>query len=52
VAERLRSSRLRLYLTGKSLAWWSKVDNYDPERGGSLNSPMTRLLVAGVDVGF
>jgi TonB-linked SusC/RagA family outer membrane protein len=52
LAERLHSDRLRLYLTGKSLAWWSKVDNYDPERGGSLNSPMTRLFVAGVDVGF
>jgi hypothetical protein len=52
LADRLHSNRLRVYLTGKSLAWWSKVDNYDPERGGSLNSPMTRLFVAGVDVGF
>jgi TonB-linked SusC/RagA family outer membrane protein len=52
LADRLHSDRLRVYLTGKSLAWWSKVDNYDPERGGSLNSPMTRLFVAGVDVGF
>ncbi|HET8655400.1 MAG TPA: TonB-dependent receptor [Longimicrobiaceae bacterium] len=49
---RLHSDRVRIYLTGKSLAWWSKVDNYDPERGGSLTSPMTRLFVAGVDVGF
>jgi hypothetical protein len=41
-----------VYVSGKNLAWWSRVENYDPERGGSLSAPMTRLFVAGVDVSF
>jgi TonB-linked SusC/RagA family outer membrane protein len=52
LTDRLRSSRLRVYVSGKNLAWWSRVENYDPERGGSLSAPMTRLFVAGVDVSF
>lgn len=49
---RLRSDRIRLYVTGKNLGTWSRVENYDPERGGALSFPMTRMIVAGVDVGF
>ena len=48
----LRLRRARLYVTGKSLWTWAKVDNYDPERGGSLSDPMTRAFVFGVDLGL
>ena len=52
LAGALRSSRVRLYLTGRNLAWWAKVPDYDPERGGSLASPMTRVFVLGADLSF
>ncbi len=52
VAGALHATRPRLYLTGRNLAWWAKVPNYDAERGGSLSSPMTRVVVLGVDLSF
>jgi TonB-linked SusC/RagA family outer membrane protein len=45
-------SGLRFYVTGKNLIGFSKIDNYDVERGGSINDPLTRLFVAGVNVDF
>jgi TonB-linked SusC/RagA family outer membrane protein len=43
-------SSLRLYVTARNIYTYSKVDNYDPERGGSIASPMTRLFVGGINV--
>jgi TonB-linked SusC/RagA family outer membrane protein len=43
---------MRFYITGKNLFTFSKIDDYDAERGGSLNDPMTKLVVAGINVDF
>lgn len=40
----------RIYVTGKNLLSFSKVDDYDVERGGSLTSPLTKLVIAGINV--
>ncbi|MEI6945745.1 TonB-dependent receptor [Paraflavisolibacter sp. H34] len=50
--QQLRLSSLRVYLTARNLYTYSKVKNYDPERGGSVSNPMTRLFVAGVNLDF
>ncbi|WP_276483726.1 TonB-dependent receptor [Paraflavitalea pollutisoli] len=46
-------SSIRAYVTAKNLFTWTK-DNieYDPERGGSENFPMTKLFVFGLNVNF
>ncbi|MEO5564306.1 MAG: TonB-dependent receptor [Chitinophagaceae bacterium] len=41
----------RAYFTAKNLHTFTKLD-YDPERGGSENFPMTKLFVFGVNVTF
>jgi TonB-linked SusC/RagA family outer membrane protein len=43
---------MRFYITGKNLFTFSKIDDYDVERGGALNDPLTKLVVAGVNVDF
>ncbi len=48
-------SSLRLYTTGTNLFTWTKSDrlkNYDPERGGSENFPMTKVFTVGLNAGF
>ncbi|GHB84705.1 SusC/RagA family TonB-linked outer membrane protein [Persicitalea jodogahamensis] len=40
---------LRIYATGKNLFTFTKL-NYDPERGGSENFPMTKLYVFGINL--
>ncbi|MBO0951737.1 TonB-dependent receptor [Fibrella forsythiae] len=40
---------VRLYATGKNLFTFTKL-NYDPERGGSENFPMTKLYVFGLNL--
>jgi hypothetical protein len=40
---------VRVYATAKNLATFTKLD-YDPERGGSENFPMTKLFVFGLNV--
>lgn len=46
---------VRLYASGKNLFTWTKedrLDDYDPERGGSENFPMTKLFVFGLNANF
>ena len=52
LARRLSAGQLRAYVSGRNLARWTKVPDYDPERGGSISSPMTRAFVTGLDVKF
>lgn len=52
LASRLAAGQARIYLSGRNLARWSKLDDYDPERGGSINNPMTRAFVTGFDIKF
>jgi TonB-linked SusC/RagA family outer membrane protein len=42
---------IRVYATGKNLVTFTKL-NYDPERGGSENFPMTKLYVFGLNANF
>mgnify|MGYP000112865028 CR=1 FL=1 len=48
----LNLSRLRVYATAKNFFTFSKIDNYDPEQGGSISFPMTKQLVFGLNVEF
>lgn len=51
----LSISKVRIYATGSNLLTWVKDDrlkNYDPERGGSESSPLTRQLILGVNIDF
>lgn len=48
----LHLGSLRIYVTGKNLFTFSKVKNYDPERGGDLSNPLTKMYVAGLNVTF
>jgi TonB-linked SusC/RagA family outer membrane protein len=45
-------SGVRVYATGKNLFTFSHLKNYDPERGGSENFPMTKLVSAGIKADF
>lgn len=40
---------MRIYATAKNLATFTKLE-YDPERGGSENFPMTKLFVFGINM--
>ncbi len=50
--KKLGISSVRVYVSGRNLITWSKIKNYDPERGGSLTNPMTRLVVTGLNLEF
>jgi TonB-linked SusC/RagA family outer membrane protein len=45
-------TRARIYVNGKNLWTYSKIDNYDPERGGAQTTPLSRLMVAGINLEF
>ncbi|GAA3912538.1 SusC/RagA family TonB-linked outer membrane protein [Chitinophaga oryziterrae] len=52
ILKRSHISNLRVYVTGKNLFTFSKVKDYDPERGGDLSNPLTKMYVAGLNVEF
>ena len=41
-----------VYGTAKNFVTFSKIKDYDPERGGSVEFPLTKQLVFGLNVGF
>ena len=45
-------SKLRVYVSGRNLWTYSKIDDYDPERGGNFTNPMTKLFVGGINLDF
>ena len=49
---RMHISKFRIYATGRNLFVHSKVEDYDPERGGAQTYPMSRLFVGGVNLEF
>jgi TonB-linked SusC/RagA family outer membrane protein len=51
-SSRFGMSNVRLYVTGRNLFTFAKIKNYDPERGGSLNNPLTQLFIGGINVDF
>ncbi|WP_232834844.1 SusC/RagA family TonB-linked outer membrane protein [Pleomorphovibrio marinus] len=50
ITERLHVNRLRVYTTAKNYFVWSRMGDYDPERGGNLSFPMTRQMVFGLNI--
>jgi len=45
-------SSLRWYVSAKNYFTFSKIDDYDPEGGGSFDRPLTKLIVTGLNVEF
>jgi hypothetical protein len=52
LARYVSATRARVYVSGRNLARWTKVPNYDAERGGAISDPMTRVIVTGFDIKF
>ncbi|TGE23116.1 SusC/RagA family TonB-linked outer membrane protein [Hymenobacter metallicola] len=50
--EKFGMGSARLYVQGKNLVTVSKIDNYDPERGGPITTPIPRVVLAGINLGF
>lgn len=49
---RFRADNLRLYVSGRNLAWFSNLKDFDPENEGVIDQPLTRLYVVGLNLGF
>ncbi|MBP3246852.1 MAG: SusC/RagA family TonB-linked outer membrane protein, partial [Prevotella sp.] len=45
-------SNVRIYGSLKNYFTFSHFDNYDPERGGSVNFPLMKQVVVGLNVTF
>jgi TonB-linked SusC/RagA family outer membrane protein len=52
VVNKIHVSNLRVYVSGRNLWTYSKIEDYDPERGGNFTNPMTKLFVGGVNIDF
>lgn len=55
MSRKVFSERIRLYATGNNILTQAKfkmLKNYDPERGGSENTPLTRQFVFGANIDF
>jgi len=52
LAKLLHVSTLRWYASAKNYFTFSKVKNYDPEGSGSFESPLTKLIVTGLNIEF
>lgn len=45
-------SSCSIYGSMKNFFTWSSIDNYDPERGGSISFPMQKQVVLGLNLEF
>ncbi|MCC6460865.1 MAG: TonB-dependent receptor [Saprospiraceae bacterium] len=52
ITDRAHIANLRVYSTLRNFFTFSKMNPYDPERGGSLSFPMTKQLIFGLNVNF
>jgi TonB-linked SusC/RagA family outer membrane protein len=55
MSRKVYSEKIRLYVTGNNILTKTKshlLKNYDPERGGSENTPITRQFVFGANIDF
>lgn len=50
--ERAGIGKIRLYGSLKNYFTFSKIDNYDPERGGEISFPLAKQAVIGVNIEF
>ena len=49
---RVGMGSLKIYGSLKNFLTFSSVDNYDPERGGSINFPLAKQVVFGANIEF
>jgi len=47
-----RIANAKVYCSLKNFFTFASVDDYDPERGGSINWPLAKQVVVGLNVGF
>jgi TonB-linked SusC/RagA family outer membrane protein len=52
LAKTLHVTSIRWYASAKNYFTFSKVKDYDPEGGGSFDSPLTKLIVTGLNIEF
>jgi len=52
VLRKVRAENFRIYVSGRNLWTYSKIDNYDPERDGAISSPMNKVIVGGINLDF
>ena len=45
-------SSFKIYGSLKNYFTFSKIDNYDPERGGSISFPLAKQAVFGLNIEF
>ena len=51
--EKVKISNAKIYCSLKNYLTWSKLDdNFDPEAGGSINFPLAKQVVIGLNVSF
>jgi hypothetical protein len=50
--QKLSMSQLRVYVSAKNFATWSKIKHYDPERDGSESWPMYKQVIFGLNINF
>ncbi|MDP4292491.1 MAG: SusC/RagA family protein, partial [Bacteroidota bacterium] len=51
-AQQLHLTTIRIYASAKNYFTFSKVKDYDPEGSGSFESPLTKLIVTGLNIEF
>jgi TonB-linked SusC/RagA family outer membrane protein len=52
VLDKVHISNLRVYGSLQNYFTFSNLDNYDPERGGSITNPLAKQMVFGINLEF
>ncbi|MCE5346654.1 MAG: TonB-dependent receptor [Bacteroidales bacterium] len=52
IISKLGISKLRVYSSLQNYFTFSNLNNYDPERGGSISNPLSKQMVFGVNLEF
>ncbi len=52
VVKRIGVGRVRIYGTLQNYFTFSKIKDYDPERGGDLSFPLVKQMIFGVNIDF
>jgi hypothetical protein len=50
--EKAHISNAKIYCSLKNFITFAKVDNFDPEAGGSINFPLAKQVIVGLNVSF
>ena len=52
IISKAKIDQVKVYGSLKNFLTFSKIDNYDPERGGSINFPLAKQVVIGINLQF